>query len=393
MPAFLFCSLDSPGFLYPAIGLAQELRARGNKVAFATDIKCAQLLGDVGLRRISRGPKDGSSFQLGHWFKPLSVAIQVKHIEYALNLFRADVLLGQSLTLGPLIVAERREIPVGLLGFSTYLWPIHDIPRSQEQPSSAQELLAWRHADMLKWLNQARQLHRLPSYQAGYRETPLLGDLYMVRNVPELLTNFCDFPERVHLVGSCLWEPEFQDPSFESWIYKATKPEATLIYVQQGRQFHLPGFWPKLVEALKDRDYFVAASSDRMDKDIGALPKNFYVRPHLPQGRILQRTHAVVASANTTVTLGALSAGVPSLLIPGAGEQPDVARLAEQAGVARVLQPGEATPEAISQALRGLLSDPQYKRRATACQAAFSKLNGFETAADLLEDLARTRKP
>jgi UDP:flavonoid glycosyltransferase YjiC (YdhE family) len=91
--------------------------------------------------------------------------------------------------------------------------------------------------------------------------------------------------------------------------------------------------------------------------------------------------------------LGALAAGVPSLLIPGGGEQPDVAALCGSAGVARMLLPEEATPERIHSEVRTLLAAVGYRENARRYQAAFAGLDGSERAADLLETLARTRRP
>ena len=120
---FLFCSLASHGFVYPAIGIAEVLRRRGHKVAFVTDLTCRDTLGQAGFARIPRGNTDGPSFQVKHWAEPLAVAIQVKHIEYALEQFNPDVMLGQQLTLGPLIAGDRHRLPVAMLGLAAYLWP------------------------------------------------------------------------------------------------------------------------------------------------------------------------------------------------------------------------------------------------------------------------------
>src|SRR5215475_11082014 len=119
---FLLCSLDSPGFLYPAIGIAKSLRQRGHEVAFAADSSCFERLSREGLSRIPRGSQDGESFQVAIWTQPVAVAIQVKHIEYALKQFDPDVLVGQQLTLGPLLAGEKWGLPVAVLGFCTYLW-------------------------------------------------------------------------------------------------------------------------------------------------------------------------------------------------------------------------------------------------------------------------------
>jgi UDP:flavonoid glycosyltransferase YjiC (YdhE family) len=391
---FLFCSLDSPGFLFPMIGIARALRARGHEVAFATGLTSAGFLASEGLERIPRTDNEGVSFQVPHWFQPLSVAIQVKHIEYALDRFQADVMVGQQLTLGPLIVRQRRRhLPLGLLGFCTYLWPASDDLARKPEKSFSEARLVWRHEDMVGWLNKSRQLVRLPLYDGGCRETPLLGDLFLVRSVPELQPDAQLLPAQVHLVGSCLWEPETTEPELEEWLRRTDFPGTPLVYIQPGRSFDVPSFWPRLVEALGRSDYRVVASVGRMDHEVGDLPDNFFVRPHVPQGLVLPRAQAVISSATTTVALGALTAGQPSLLIPSGSEQPDVAEVCERAGAGISLAPEEVTPERIREALDLLLGTPAYRERAAFFRSAFARYDSFQLAADLFERLAEARGP
>jgi UDP:flavonoid glycosyltransferase YjiC (YdhE family) len=105
----------------------------------------------------------------------------------------------------------------------------------------------------------------------------------------------------------------------------------------------------------------------------------------------LRAADVLVANATTTGVLGALSAGVPSLLIPLGGEQPDVAAVCEQAGVARKLRNEEATPPRLLEELSVLLTEPRYQECAAQYQAAFAKIDGCARAADLLEILGTTR--
>src|SRR5262249_7123290 len=143
---FLFCPLASHGFVYPLIGIARVLRARNHEVVFVTGPAFAQTLGAAGFDRVSRGARDGSSFDVSSWFNPVSIAIQVRHIEYALQSFQADSLVTTQLALGPLIVAEMRRLPVAVLGLATYIWPLWPLDHVPQSPED--ERLRWRYADM-----------------------------------------------------------------------------------------------------------------------------------------------------------------------------------------------------------------------------------------------------
>jgi UDP:flavonoid glycosyltransferase YjiC (YdhE family) len=372
----LFCPLATPGFLYPAIGLALSLRARGHDVAFATDVSSASLLAPIGLQRLPRGHPDGPSFEVRTWHHPLSIALQLKHVESALETFPADLLVTSQLALGPLLVRERRHLPVAVQGLCTYLWPTADDPNSQI-PVAQRQRRAWRLRDMLGHLARARAIMQLP--EPGEPGA----------NIPELEGPEHLLPPGVHLVGDGLWEPDLADPELDRWLDEGTRPGFPVVYVQHGRSFSTPGFWTQFRDALADCPVRVAGSVGRMDDPPpNPIPEGFLLRSHLPQARVLAHAAAVVASANSTAVLGALSHGVPLLLIPGGGEQVDVAERCAGAGVAITVSPETLTASALTAAIHQLLDRPAYRDRARLLAAAFQAKREENRALALVESLA-----
>jgi UDP:flavonoid glycosyltransferase YjiC (YdhE family) len=385
----LLCPLATPGFLYPAIGLALSLQSAGHEVAFATGATFAETLARVGLRRIPRGQRDGPSFEVESWHHPLSIAIQLKHVEHALASFPADVIVASQLALGPLLAAERRRVPVVVQGLCTYLWPTGDDDETSSSRAT-RERRAWRLGDMLGHLETARAIMRLPAVVEP-TENPFVGALFLLRSVAELEGPEHLLPAGVHLVGDQLWEPDSCDPEVESWIEESVSGGFRIVYVQHGRSFSTPGFWPQLREAAGDQRVRVAASTGRMDGEVGPVPEGWIVRSHLPQARVLARAAAVVASANTTAVLGALSHGVPLVLIPGGGEQVDVAERCAAAGVAVVLSPETVTAVALSAAIRQILDEPGFGHRARQLAMAFRSKRAENLAPILVESVAKGR--
>lgn len=385
---FLFCPPDTSGFVFPAIALALALKERGHEVAFATGLKSRQVLEQVGLPCIPRGPKDGPSFQVEIWAEPLSVAMQYKHLEYALGTFAADVVVGSPLSLGALLVRERLGVPCAVLGLLTHLWPGKDEPL--EQPGSAgQARLLWRHGDMLNHFNRARQLFKLPPVTATPGESPLMGDILLQRSVPELARYTGPLPSRVHLVGACLWEPPTRDPELEAWLAQARGSGEPILYVQQGRTFESPSFWPHLMQALRDRPVRLVASVGRMDASHEPMPPGAFVRPLVPQGTVLPHAHAVISSGNSTSALGALTHGLPSLLISGGGEQPDVAELLSHVGAALHLPAQQLSTERVAQSLDTLHELGSLRQQAWRLQQDFARWGGLHRAVELLEQLGK----
>lgn len=388
----LISSLASPGFLFPQIGLALTLTGRGHEVAFVTDRSMAGALEREGFRRISLAEREGTGFGVAGWSDAAAVAVQVEHIEHAVELFAPDLLIGQQLTYGPLLVAARRRLPVALMGQCAYLWQRSSAAEDLAAFAGVERLRVARYRGWFKFHNKMRAHYDLPPLADGEHER-VHGDLFLLRGVPEWHVDLADLPLPVHLAGACLWEPEEEDADLDSWLERQLAAGRPILYVQHGRAFHLPSFWSAFTGALADTEVAVVASLGRMDREPGEPPENFFVRPHVPQQRILGVARGVVSNANTTVTLGALAAGLPSLVLPGGAEQPDVAERCVQLGIARVLPLEEVDERLLRVEVERLLDDPELRSRAAGFKAAFARMPGFEHAAGLVERLGAQGGP
>jgi UDP:flavonoid glycosyltransferase YjiC (YdhE family) len=383
----LFCALGGPGFVYPAVGIALALKRRGHEVAFVTSQSFHEPLRAVGLDRIPRGDKDGDSFQVHLWFRELAVAIQVKHVERALDAFRPDILVGHQLALGPFLAAERRQLPIVALGLAAYLFPA---PGAHTPPTIPAEKYEWRHRDMLGHFNRARSLLNLPLWPEDAPRNPLLGDALLLQSVPALEPRRHAFPSAVRFVGACLWEPPgAPDPELSLWMKDAAKRNRPIIYVQPGRSFEHEGFWPHLVAALADLDVGVVADTARMDKPAERASERFFTRPHIPHSQVLPYAGGVVSGGHTTSVLGAAMHGLPSLLIPSGSGTEEISENFRAAGAAVVVHCQTTNAAGLRESVARLLADDALRRGARAVQERFRRVNGCERSADIIEGLGR----
>lgn len=391
----LCCPLASHGFVFPIIGIAQTLRARGHELAFVTGLQFGPVLEAAGLERIPRGDKDGHSFQITLWGDPISIAIQVKHIEYALARFQPDLLLASELALGALIAGELHGLPVVLLGMSAFPWSTQVDGRPDREDPDATRRHRYLFEGRRKLHNEARAHFGLPKRNENSIESPLLGDRFLLRSVEALERGRGSLPPPVRFVGDCLWSPPDvePDPAWGRWLHAALAAGEPIIYVQHGRTFTVPSFWPALVEALRRERIWVAAALGRMQGqvEVGAVPAHFLARAHLDQNRVLPHAQAVVSSGTTTAVLGALTLAKPMLLIPAGGEQHDVALRCRCAGVARALSPYELTPALVAGQLREVLERLDLRANARRLQTAFAAFDGARRAAEELETLVDAR--
>ena len=382
----LLCPIGSRGFVYPMIGIAQRLRKRGHQVAFATSAEFAGVIAEAGFERLPRGKTDGESFHLASWGHPIAIAIQVRHVQHAIERFHPEILLSSTLALGPLIAGELAGLPVAMLGLSTYLWPV-DCSGSSPRTDPLAE---WRHREMVELYNSARGLFGLSARPSSPEGSPLLGDLYMLQTIPLLEPLTQQLPARVRLVGSCLHEADAADTELLEWL-KSDAEGRPLLYVQHGSVFRAGGsFWARLVAAAEELGTRVAAAVERhRDPPPTFHDANWLVRGHVPQGPVLRQAAGVVCSGNTTAVLGALTHGLPLLLFPTGGEQPALAGRCVAAGAAVAL-PASSPVAELRAALERLVDAGDQREAARRLQAAFAAYDGPGIAARALEQLAVT---
>lgn len=89
--------------------------------------------------------------------------------------------------------------------------------------------------------------------------------------------------------------------------------------------------------------------------------------------------------------IGALTHGLPMVLLPMGADQPLNAARAQQLRVGEVLGAIDATPAAIRLAAATVLADPSYGRSAELIRNEIAALPGPEHALELLEQLLRER--
>jgi UDP:flavonoid glycosyltransferase YjiC (YdhE family) len=248
---------------------------------------------------------------------------------------------------------------------------------------------------MMAAYNAALQMYKMPETAVDtYAHSPLLGDAFLLRSVPELEKDVTALPSRVHCVGDCLWEPPAQtNAALASWLAEAKASQQPLLYVQPGRVHNGISFWGNLITALKDKPIRVAASVGRIGGEIGIVPANFFVDQHVPQSAILPHASGVICSSTTTAALGAITHGLPLLLvITGDGEQPHIHHRCQQAGVSLNLDLFDASPQNLEQKVNQLLNKPHLQQNAQKLQQSFAQMQQRQRAAHIIEQLAPTQQ-
>jgi len=383
---YLFCTLANPGSLGPSVGIARNLSHLGHQVAFVSEEDAAPWLNKEDLIYIPGVPHRPTGFDARLWYDTASASFQCAYIADAVRTFAPDVLVGHQLTLGPHIVHEVLGIPLAVIGLAAWMYPTRSgsglwLLRNESQ---------WRHDQFVARLDSARACLGLPPLDVNIKETPVQGDLFLLRSVPALEHNVDDLPSRVHLVGAAI-EPLPTLPSdLDQWISQPGQ----YLYVQQGRTFDCPRFLDNVIAAFADTPVRVIVDSANIDGGLPARwPSNFFARPGICESAVLNRVSAVVTTGHSTTVLAALCHGVPMLLFPNGSGTTDIAARCLAADVAIVSDAGSITQAQLRRYVDALCCDQRFRDAASNMSCEFASYDAPVIAGNLLEELGATRKP
>jgi MGT family glycosyltransferase len=179
-----------------------------------------------------------------------------------------------------------------------------------------------------------------------------------------------------------------------------TRPEAgTTAIPRRGAPRVLASFGtvfpapPELLNALLDtaahRDWQVVVTQDPPARPV---PGNVRFVGYTPLSTVLPRCDAVLTLGGLGTVTAALNHGLPMVIAPVNADQPVNADRCEALGVGLRLCPSP-TSSALAAAVDTVLANPSFAERARAERAELATLPGVDTAATLVETVARTHRP
>lgn len=124
-------------------------------------------------------------------------------------------------------------------------------------------------------------------------------------------------------------------------------------------------------------------------EDLQPIPDNFCVMRHVPQLQVLQYADVFVTHGGMNSVQEALYYGVPQVIVPQQMEQAINGRMldAARAGIVIHDQPpyGKINVHTLADAVKDVLSNPQYQQQATVHSNYSQRSGGFKQAVDEIE--------
>lgn len=379
MTRFGFATWDGGGNVPPAIGIAQELSARGHNVDFmGYEVQRTRFeeggFGFTPLRRSGGfdiyGATDPAERLSGLIRNVWVCPEHLEDIRDAVEERDIDVLIVDFSMQGALAAAAQVRIPVAVLAHST----VAGLVPPPESPMGAARLAA---------TNQLRE-------HAGMTRLTLLNDAWfglptLVTTIPELDPTAEGASKDVYYVGPIF--ERFPDQRWESpWDLDDDRPLAVV-------SFTTTGLWDQgsrirnTLEGLAGESVRVIASAPN-GVDITTVPSNAVIRRFVPHALVLPQAAVTISHAGHGTVTASLTHGVPLVALPNpAADQPFLAATIQRLGAGLALE-GTAGPEAIRAAVKEVLGQPSYASAARTLAAKIGAMPGAVGAGDQLERLS-----
>lgn len=183
----------------------------------------------------------------------------------------------------------------------------------------------------------------------------------LVATLPALEVPRPDWPSEAHVVGPLHWEPT-------DAILEPPDGTSSLVMVAPSTAVTgVTGMVETVCAALDGSDLRIAATM--LDTPPGGLPARA-VAGGGRQDVLLRSADVVVCGGGHGMLSKALTAGVPAVIVPGGGDQWELANRAARQGSAVVVRPLDV--DAIRDAVQAVLADPSYRHAAERAAASAS---------------------
>ena len=147
------------------------------------------------------------------------------------------------------------------------------------------------------------------------------------------------------------------------------------------------------IEALADENVMVVGTTGGPHvSELGfTLPPNAYVVDYLPHDLLLPKVDVMVTNGGYGAVQRALSSGVPLVVAGDTEDKPEVAARIAWSGTGIDLRTGAPAAKAIRHAVREVLGDGRYLRRARELEVAYAQRCGVAEIAALVDEVVSER--
>lgn len=220
-----------------------------------------------------------------------------------------------------------------------------------------------------------------------------LNDAY---TLPDLLlqcgTRDFDFglektPANMRFVGPIQPPPhsDFEAPAWWNEL-DGSKP---IVFVTQGTvaNYDFDQLVNPTLAALAHEDVTVVCTAGGGDVSLIKTQPNVKLEKYLPYDQVLPKAAVFVTNAGYNGVQQALSMGVPIVAAGATEDKPQVSARLAWTGAGIDLQTGNPTPEQVRDAVRRILANDEYKKRAKLMQKSYAQYDALKSIGAAVEEM------
>lgn len=403
--------LGSFGDVFPYIGLARALQARGDHPLVATSASYRASVEQEGVAFAPLGPdvdlrdqaalarvmdaRRGGEVVVKEFVIP---ALDQMYEETQRLAAGADVLVSHPLTFATPAVATARAMP----WVATLLAPLSffsdtDFPVLPALPGLAPAMRAWPwlrrtlmgvvRRETAKWavpLDRMRARHGLPPAGNPLIEGQFSPHLNLALFSRVMSEPQADWPPRTRVTGFVFYNGSASlPPELEAFL--AAGPPPVVFTLGSSAVGAAGRFYHESAEAAARLGARAVLLTGGFAANRPArVPEGVLLVDRAPHQLLFPRARAVVHQGGAGTTAQALRGGCPMLVVPHSHDQPDNAARVARLGVARTLYPRRYAAVRAAKELTRLLDDPAYAERAREVAAVVRAEGGAEGAAEAI---------
>lgn len=387
---YLFTTLPGLGHFHPSAPIAKALQLRGHDVLYATAPSFCVAIERTGLKAVGCGIdwSVAGPERTFEQFKDVDVADQtdlwqndivtgeppramfLELIELARD-WKPDVVVWEFYEQAGPLVAEALDVPHALVGDLMYV------------PS---EVLSSYLGEGIEKLRKDVGLPADPGLDSIYRHLYLdfLPSGFHAWDPEEMPT--------AHRVRLAEFDQDVTD-QLPEWAAKTSSP---LVYATLGTTFNRNNSLHRmLIEALADQgfDVLLTVGPNQDPTSFGPTAENVHVEQYAPHSLVYPRANLAITHGAFHTVLAGLYHGVPQLVLPQMADQAINAQRCAELGAGISMLTDDVAVEPMREAVRDLLERASYREASDRLRREVDAMAPMEEAADLLEALARSRRP
>jgi UDP:flavonoid glycosyltransferase YjiC (YdhE family) len=412
-------TLGSYGDIHPYIAIAMELRARGQQPVIATSELYREKIQAAGFEFVAMrpnipppqqqdpvmmekvmDPKSGSGYLLNEMLFPF---VREGYEDLLRAVAGADLLLTHPISFAGPLVAQTTGIP----WVSSVLAPVsffsaYDPPVPPFWPwMQYVQILGPRF--VAAFFKQVKKVYNNKPYQEFRTELGLPdrgSPVFEGQHSPTLILALFsqlfaqpqpDWPPQASVTGFAFYDGRTElemPPKLTKFLDEGTPP--IVFTLGTSAVWVARDFYRESIAAAKllGRRAVLLIGDDR-NQMAESLPPGIVAVNYAPFELLLARACAMVHHGGVGTTSQGLRAGIPTLIVPFAFDQPDNAAHAARLGGSRTLPRAKYKAARVAKELDMLFTMPDYAIRANETGELLRRENGAATASDLIEQVLR----